>query len=310
MVFRLIEIRGRLDSETVCTAEGIEDDYVVCSNDIWTYIASIKETANNPVVNAGRRCLNGIRAGTEEPLFELDCDAGLIERRDSSGTRQCYSSPECGSSLVARYVSESDRYVCSETEETASQFWEYAFHSRGIQGDYQKARWIGGLGSAYMKLTWTDSEWGLREWRFMSQASAEEHMLRIGTGKSHLYICYEHDCAKAGNLLGSTDFNVSGCHAFVWQTEEGLWFLMRIEESVPVCVRAFGKVVSGEINGASAGYSSSSKDTGRTVPKDDIERPVYYEYYVEFKEITLSQSSKNESPVDNNTWVAAIDLRE
>ena len=85
---------------------------------------------------------------------------------------------------------------------------------------------------------------------------------------------------------------------------------MRIDESVSVCVEAFEWVASGEINGASTGYRSLSKDTGRTAPKDGIERPVYYEHDVEFVEITLTQSSIDYAPVDNNTWVSAIDLRE
>ena len=327
MVFRLIEITGRLDSETVCTAEGIEYDYAVCFNDAWIYIVSVRETDNNPAVNAGRRCLNGIRENTGEPLLTLEdgttsvyepCDTGWFERIDSSGIRWCHSPPDCGSSLVAIYVPESDSYVCSETEETASQFWEYAFQARGIQGDYQKARWIGGLGITYNKNLWRESmaipgqdyEGELEAWAYINQASVEEQMRHVAEGTSHVHICYDHDCVKAGNLVGSTDRNVSSCQAFVWHTEEGLWFLMRIDESAPVCVRAFDKVASGEINGASSGYGSLSGDTGRTAPKDGIKRPVYYEYDVEFEEITLTQSSEGHAPVDNNTWVSAIDLRE
>ena len=85
---------------------------------------------------------------------------------------------------------------------------------------------------------------------------------------------------------------------------------MRIDESVPVCVEAFERVESGEINGASVGYASLREDTGRTAPKDGIGRPVYYKYHVEFEEITLIQGSKDDVPADKNTWVAAIDLRE
>ncbi len=327
LVFRLIEVTGRLDSETVCTAKGIEHDYVVCSNDTLLYITSIRETDKNPVVNGGRRCLNGIREATGEPLFTLEdaatsvyepCNPGWFERIDSSGIRWCHSPPDCGSSLIAIYVPASGRYVCSETEETASQFWEYAFHAMSIQGDYQKARWIGGLGITYNKNLWRenmaetgeDYEGGLEVWDYMNRASAEEQMGRIAEGTSHVHICYEHDCEKAGNLVGSTDSSVSSCRVLVWHTEVGLWFLMRIDESVSVCVEAFEWVASGEINGASTGYRSLSKDTGRTAPKDGIERPVYYEHDVEFVEITLTQSSIDYAPVDNNTWVSAIDLRE
>ena len=315
LVFRLIEITGRLDSESVCTARGMEYDYVVCSNDTWSYIISIRETDRNPIVRAGIRCINEMREATGKTVFP--CWTGWIERRNSSGIRQCYPTPECGSSLVVIYVSESDGYVCSETEETASQFWEYAFQAMSIRGDYQKARWIGGLGVTYNKHLWRhyidgpgrDYEGGLEVWGYQNQASAEEHMGRIDEGTSHVHICYEHDCAKAGNLIGSTDSSESSCRAFVWHTEVGLWFIMLIDESVPVCVRAFEKVASGEINGASAGYRFLSKDTGRTSPKDEIERPVYYEYYVEFDEITLTESSKKDVPADKNTWVAAIDWR-
>ena len=345
--FRLVEIAGRLDSESVCTAKGVEYDYMVCSNDTWRYIAPIRETDKDPVVNGGKRCLNGIRSDTGEPLFTLEdatmsasepcadhhylsncfrfdttavgykpCDTGWIRRTDSSG-RWCYLPPDCGSSLVARYVLESDRYVCSETEETASQFWEYAFTlwaPEGIRGDYQKARWIGGLGITYNKNLWRelvavpgeDYKGGLEVWDYMNRGSAEEQMEDIAEGTSHVDICYEHDCEKAGNFIGSTDTSVSFCHAIVWHTEEGLWFLMRIDEFVPVCVEAFEWVALGEINGASTGYKSLVKNTGRTAPKDEIERPVYYEYDVEFEEITLTFSA----PVDNDTWVAAIDLRE
>ena len=349
LIFRLIEITGRLDSENVCTAEGIEYDYVVCSNDKgWMYIRPIRETDKDPVVNGSRICLNGIRSDTGETLFTPEdstapasepcddhhylsncfrfdmtavgykpCDTGRIDRVDSSGTRRCSPPPECGSSLIARYVSESGRYVCSETEETASQFWEYAFTlwaPEGIRGDYQKARWIGGLGITYNKNLWRELvavpgeeyEGGLEVWDYMNQASAEEQMEDIAEGTSHVHICYEHDCKKAGNLIGSTDSSMSSCRAWVWHTEEGLWFLMRIDESVSVCRRAFERVASGEINGASAWSSSSSEDTGRTAPKDEIERPVHYEYDVEFEEITLTFSA----PVDNDTWVAARDLRE
>ncbi len=348
LIFRLVEITGRLDSENVCTAEGIEYDYVVCSNDKgWMYIRPIREIDKDPVVNGSRICLNGIRSGTGETLFTPEdstapasepcddhhylsncfrfdtttsdlgaCDAGLIDRTDSSGTPKCLLPPDCGSSLVAIYVSESGRYVCSETEETASQFWEYIFPDLDTLSDFTKARYIGGLGATYNKNIWRedmavlgeDYEGGLEVWAYQNQASASEHLERISEGTSHVHICYEHDCLTAENLIGSTDVSVSLCVAIVWHTEEGLWFIMRIDESVPVCVRAFERVVSGEINGASVGYSQLSEDTGRTAPKDEIERPVYYEYDVEFEEITLTFYPY--PPADNDTWVAAIDLRE
>ncbi len=348
LIFRLIEITGRLDSENVCTAEGIEYDYVVCSNDKgWMYIRPIRETDKDPVVNGSRICLNGIRSDTGETLFTpedstapasepcddhhylsncfrfdtttsdlVTCTAGGIKRTDSSGTPKCYLPPSCGSSLVAIYVPESGGYECSETEETASQFWEYIVSAMGTLSDFAKARWIGGLGATYNKNIWRedmavlgeDYEGGLEVWAYQNQASAAEHLERIGEGTSHVHICYEHDCLTAGNFIGSTDLSVSLCVAIVWHTEEGLWFIMRIDESVPVCVRAFERVVSGEINGASVGYSQLSEDTGRTAPKDEIERPVYYEYDVEFEEITLTFYPY--PPVDNDTWVAAKDLRE
>ncbi len=316
VVFNLIEITGRLDSESVCTAKGMEYDYVVCSNDTWSYIISIRETDRNPIVNAGTRCINELRESTGKAIFP--CWAGWIDRTDSSGTRRCYPTPECGSSLVVIYVSESDSYECSETEEMASQFWEYAFYAMGIRDDYQKARWIGGLGTTYNKNLWRedralpgyDYEGGLKVWDYIDQASAGEQMEDIAKGTSHVHICYEHDCERAGNLVGSTDGSVSSCRAFVWHTEGGLWFLMRIDESVSVCVRAFEKVASREINGASVGYASLREHTGRTAPRDGIERPVYYKYDVEFEEITLTQGSEDDTPGDNNTWVAAIDLRE
>ena len=329
---RVATVSGRQSSETLCIAKGDgSESFAVCFNAEWFQILSV---SGGDTVDAAKRCLNSLRGETDTPQCQSGwearlvdgewwcfkpCEEGYAETIDAQGTRWCLPLAECGAGLVSVYVEAAEGYVCSETEETSEQFWEYAFYAMGIRGDAQKARWIGGLGMAYNKNLWREymadpnfdySEiGGVEVWEYFNLNSAEEQMRHIAAGVSHVHICYEHDCEKLGNLVGSTDSSASSCRAFVWHSKEGLWFLMRIDESALVCVRAFAKVASGEINGASAAHSSYGKDTGRTAPKDGIERPVFYSHDVVYYEVTLTESSKNLGPVDNHTWVSAIDLR-
>ena len=71
---RLIEITGRLDNETTCLANGLEyERHVICTSSSWVIIQPVNERDANPVVNAGRKCLNGLREDVGGvPLFTLE----------------------------------------------------------------------------------------------------------------------------------------------------------------------------------------------------------------------------------------------
>ena len=159
---RVATVTGRQPSETLCIAKGFGDNsFAVCTNSDYIYIMRVVDSAT---VDAALRCLNNLRDDPTAP----QCETGLLDRWvdgellcytpceddtyqhfDSEGRQWCHSPPECGTQLIAVYVSSINRYNCGETEEMAEQFWQYAFQTLGISEEDRKARWIGGFAKTY-----------------------------------------------------------------------------------------------------------------------------------------------------------------
>lgn len=241
------------------------------------------------------------------------CDADEVPRQDPDTEEPyCYPLPDCGAGLASVYIEESDTYECSEMQETADQFWEYAAHHLGTLNADLSGKWIGGLAEAYNKRLWlsdfrTDMEHPPQVWSYTDSMSYMGNFQEVAEGTAHVHICYDHDCETPGNLVGSTNSALSSCRAFVWSSETGMWFAMKIDEVSAVCVDAYRRTASGTIIGASTGARVRWEDTGETQEKDGAQMPVYYGHENELQEITLVVISRNGeyySPADNHTWVS------
>lgn len=215
--------------------------------------------------------------------------------------------PDCPENSQPVRVSSSGQWECSRAK--SSSFWEDAFALWGLDEAQRQARWIGGLTSLYDSRKWSEE---IGAWIYETERTFSDHLDDVEAGISRVDICFEHDCYGFRGLVGSTDLQVSSCQAFVWGTEEGMFFLMRIDESISVCRSAFNQARIGSFYGASIGFEfhwRHLKNTGRYASKNGIVQPVFYLNQGQVNEITLVESYKDSAPADKNTWVSAIDLR-
>lgn len=214
---------------------------------------------------------------------------------------------------------------CAPPPATPEQFWEYAFNYWNINGEARQHRWIGGLVSSYNTPEWFGSPedeapllspaaqeayqgeagdtyyetWIDDDWRSYSGFFYE-----LSLGERQIPICYEHNCEKQGNLIGSTN-PTHGCRAYVWDTEYGIWLLMKIDETQNICTQAYARVLAQEITAFSASTVGHISDTGRTKPGNSgEERRVLLIEGGAIREISLAETGR-----DMDAWAAAIDFR-
>ena len=250
------------------------------------------------------------------------CEDGEASRIDSDGA-YCYPLPDCGPVLIHRYIPDGDYYDCSETAETAAQFWEFAFYtletSFGFDSVDLAGKWIGGLAGTHHEREWQHGRWREREPResdkiftFHDADSLAEYFQQVRLQQETIDICYDHDCDAAGNLIGSTMRGRTSCRAFVWSSEAAVWMAMRIDDSSPVCRDAYEMTLSGHINGMSlGGQLGYLEETDETGIYDGAEYPVFYLFDMTIDEISLAyvDAARNtrREPVDKNSWVAATE---
>ena len=245
------------------------------------------------------------------------CPDGQISRLNLSGDPSCYAEAEyCGPGLVSVYVPSADRYLCSETEKTATEFWEYTKHTLTSNGINVNGKWIGGLADNYNEYLWYPDLTSTVEnpeqvWVYSNRESDEGWLAEIGAGSHKIDICYNHDCDSPNSLLGSTDPASSSCRAHFWNSEGGLWFAMNINETNSACLEAYNRVASGRINGISLGaFNAYHKETAETRERHGQLMPVKHAApRVNLHEITLTDGKETPDgaysrPVNKHTWVS------
>ena len=219
--------------------------------------------------------------------------------------RKCHSLPECEADRIS-VRSRKGGQICYPTSEIVDDFWKTAFRFAGISDDDRIGKFIGGLAAKYEhpvfhRLSEEKSVWGM-----MAEKS-------INIAKTPIHVCIGHDCfcektsipetsARCG-LIGSTNLEYSLCEVYVWNTPEGIWFLMRADRE-PSCMEYYDRVSSGELIQASITLVCHSRNVDVLGYKEhegtDYPFRVCKKGYI--KEITIASRGK-----DKNTFVSALD---
>lgn len=230
----------------------------------------------------------------------------------------CVEMPFCGhSQTLALIDGEPGCRVKSDKTET---FWDFAFYHAGIPKGSRDARWIGGLANAYGSPEWigTEEEAELTAdrgrdrshlknevWTTYDHGSFAGYFPR-GPYEEAVMLCSQHIC-EGDSLITDTLQTDSNCRYYIWHTKEGIWMLLRIDETDRRCVEAYRSVAASETPSLSIwarGYSDKDTLIG-TKEKDGIERDIWlHGHGAELIEISLVPTGR-----DRSAWIIAADFR-
>lgn len=257
-----------------------------------------------------------------DPWCIWQCDEGEYSETIYDGDKRqtrCWHPADCPDHLNEKFVSDYGM-ICVPPAALEAEFWGTAFGRGGVPAELQTGKWIGGLAISYgTKIYWfeTDEEFyvdylGIFEpgeyeftdhYSMLIYGAAGKFLRSFQAGNADTHICYGHDCFEEGNcpegkcgLIGSSDEELSDCDVFLWDTTEGLFFLMQVADE-PACLEAYRKVAAKEMNQASTSHFGYYNEDPLSFDPGQI----YYS--VEFDEITLTKKGR-----DDNTWVSAKDF--
>lgn len=178
--------------------------------------------------------------------------------------------------------------------ETPKVFWDDAFERGGVAPEERTGRWVGGLARSYSFPVF-HSEPG--RYIYVTAGSFGLNLMDIEQGLADVDVCFTHDrCAE--RLVGSTNPERSSCAVSVWETSLGLYFLMFVDETEPLCVEAFAGTERREFQVSifrRCGERLNTEAGGRLLQG--------------CLDATLDHIAFVSAPVDPTTWIDTLDLR-
>lgn len=311
----------------------------------WGCYAGCDAGWTSIIVDGRPRCRKDCDEGTSETFNEdgerwclYDCPGRYpgAEWEWVDGRAWCLRPIVCAEGLRVkiRISGQGGRKVCAPSEALTEPFWERAFDMAKVDAADRRGKWIGGLVRPYglTGLALFDADYfdyyrnevgkpsimeelhGDHIADFMSQGAYRSWAMQAQAGFDDIHVCYGHDCFMEYNcpdgcgLVGSSNPAFSSCVVHVWDEPEGVFFVMSVDESVPVCLDAYRKVAAFTMNQASFGSDNCYavvQEGWRQFEHEGVLRDFYTRELSDCvgEEITLGARG-----VVETTWVSAKDF--